>query len=181
MTKTSESTQEYKRLNMIEEIPLPGMPTSEAERKKKWLQLPQPARVAIRRLHNQYGHKNKEVLIEILKTARAPPEYISAAKVLRCNECERNLKLPKQTNKVSLPPTYKFNHRVGIDINFTNDCNGDTFMFLNIVDIGTGYQIEETLLRAGHGTPSSLQCLDAFMQYWVSWAGYPDELVQTED
>ena len=49
-------------------------------------------------------------------------------------------------------------------------------MLMNLVDIGTAFQIE-VVLRLGHGTPSSLQCLDAFMQYWVSWAGYPDELV----
>ena len=56
---------------MLEEIALPGMPTPEAERKRKWLQLPRPARVAIRRLHNQFGHKTKETLIEILKAYRA--------------------------------------------------------------------------------------------------------------
>ena len=49
-------------------------------------------------------------------------------------------------------------------------------MLMNMVDIGTSLQIE-AVLRLGHGTPSSLQCLGAFMQYWVSWAGYPDELV----
>ena len=49
---------------ILEEIPLPGMPTTEAERKQQRLQLPRPARVAIRRLHNQFGHKTKEGLIE---------------------------------------------------------------------------------------------------------------------
>ena len=48
-------------------------------------------------------------------------------------------------------------------------------MFLNMVCIGTGFQIE-ALLREGHGTPTSLQCLDTVMQYWVSWVGYPKEL-----
>ena len=75
-----------------------------------------------------------------------------------------------------MPPTYKFNHRVGIDINYIADAAGETFMMMNMVDIGTSYQIE-AVLRVGHGTPSSLQCLDTFMQNWVSWAGYPDELV----
>ena len=33
------------------------------------------------------------------------------------------------------------------------------------------------MLRQGHGTPSSSECLDAFMFFWVSWAGYPKEIV----
>ena len=48
-------------------------------------------------------------------------------------------------------------------------------MFMNLVCIGTGFQIE-AILREGHGTPTSLQCLDAVMNHWVSWAGYPKEL-----
>ena len=34
---------------MFEEIPLPSIPSGEAERKRRWLKLPRPARVAIRR------------------------------------------------------------------------------------------------------------------------------------
>ena len=44
------------------------------------------------------------------------------------------------------------------------------------MDIGTGFQIE-ICLRLGHGTPTSSQCLDAVMQQWVSWAGYPKNIV----
>ena len=49
-------------------------------------------------------------------------------------------------------------------------------MLLNLVDIGTGFQ-QEVYLRMGHGTPTSLQCLDSVMMKWVSWAGYPSNLV----
>ena len=44
------------------------------------------------------------------------------------------------------------------------------------MDLGTRYQ-QEVVLREGHGTPSSLQTLDALMMTWISWAGYPKELV----
>eukprot|EP00973_Karenia_brevis_P085376 11847813-Karenia_brevis.AAC.1 len=49
-------------------------------------------------------------------------------------------------------------------------------MLLNIVDTGTRYPIE-VVLREGKGTPTSLQRLDAMMQYWISWGGYPKEIV----
>jgi hypothetical protein len=127
---------------MLEEVLLPGMPKDEPERKQRWLKLPRPARVAIRRLHNQFCHKSKEALVEILRASKSREEYIAAAKDFRCNECERNLELPKQTNKVSMPPTYKFNHRVGIDMNYVTDAARETFMMMNMADIGTSYQIE---------------------------------------
>ena len=84
--------------------------------------------------------------------------------------------MPKQTHKVALPKPYVFNHTVGIDINFVGDCDGETYMLKNIVDIGTKVQIG-CYLRFGHETPKSLECLGAFMQYWASWAGYPKGLV----
>ena len=74
-----------------------------------------------------------------------------------------------------MPKPYVFNHILGIDVNYLNDSEGTTFMFFNMVCIGTGFQIE-ALSREGHGTPTSLQCLDTVMQYWISWAGYPKEL-----
>ena len=43
----------------------------EAERKRKWLKLPRNARIAIRRLHNEWGHKPKGVLKAILKASNA--------------------------------------------------------------------------------------------------------------
>ncbi|MDA8609521.1 hypothetical protein N9L19_01245 [bacterium] len=45
-------------------------------------------------------------------------------------------------------------------------------MFLNIVDIETNFQIV-AYLGNGPGNPPSRACEDAFMQYWVSWAGWP--------
>ena len=42
----------------------------EEERRKKWLELPRQARLAIRWLHNQFGHKPKDALIEILKASK---------------------------------------------------------------------------------------------------------------
>ena len=53
------------------------------------------------------------------------------------------------------------------------DANGTTFMLLNLVDLGSEYQIE-CVLRGGHGIPTSLECLDALMQYWISWQAIPN-------
>jgi hypothetical protein len=117
----------------------------------------------------------KGPLIEILKATKAPDENIRAAKHFKCDECERTKQVPRQTSKVSLPTPYIFNDELGIDVNYLKDCDGTTFKLLNLVDMGTGFQMA-WVLSEGKGTPSSLQCLDTVMQHWVSWAGYPRKL-----
>ena len=87
---------------MLEEIPLPGTPVGEAERRKEWLKIPRPARAAIWRLHNQFGHCPKTVLVEILKNSKADESFIRAAKHFSCDDCSVTQKLPKQTSKVSV-------------------------------------------------------------------------------
>ena len=53
---------EEQEIAMIEEIPLPGFPKNEAERRAKWARLPRRVRAAIRRLHVMLGHKPRNVL-----------------------------------------------------------------------------------------------------------------------
>jgi hypothetical protein len=161
---------------MLGELPLPGTLEHEKDRRKKWLTLPRPARAAIRRMRTQFGHCPKAPLYEILKAAKCLREYPDSCEDFRCEPCERTQHLPKQTREVALPKPYVFNHSVGFDINFFGDCDGGTYVLTNIVDVGAGFQIE-CYLRVGQGTPKSLECLDAFVQYWVSWAGYPKGIV----
>ena len=61
---------------LLEEVIHPGKPFSEAERQRKWLRIPRNARIAIRKLHNQWGHKPKSVLKAILKQGKAHLEQL---------------------------------------------------------------------------------------------------------
>ena len=57
---------------MLERIPLPGVPENERERLKAWLALPKKARVAIRRMHQEWGpHMPNSAMIEVLKLAKS--------------------------------------------------------------------------------------------------------------
>ena len=80
--------------------------------------------------------------------------YLDVVKYLRCEDCEKKLVLPKQTQKVAMPPPYIFNHTVGVDVNYLVDYECETYMFFNMVCQGTGFQLE-VLLRVGKGTPQS--------------------------
>ncbi|CAE7397392.1 unnamed protein product, partial [Symbiodinium necroappetens] len=77
-----------------------------------------------------------------------------------------------RTHPVSAPPPYEFNHPVPVDVPETADYVGHKYSWLNIVDVGTSYQVV-TLVRVGGGQPSSSKCLQKFMQHWVSPFGWP--------
>ena len=91
-------------------------------------------------------------------------------------DCEYASKLPFQTNKVSMPRPYEFNHTVGMDVNYCHDFAGNVHMFLNLVCMGTGYQME-LYIKEGKGTPSSAVCLDLVLTHWVNWASYPKQII----
>ena len=72
---------------MIESIPLPGVPGHEKSRREAWLKIPRRARAAIRKMHREWGHNINTVLKRILKIAKAPQEYIDAVDQHLCHEC----------------------------------------------------------------------------------------------
>ena len=74
MTRLAEKEDE-----ILEEMPLPGYPKGERERREKWLTIPRRTRIAIRRMHDAFGHPVKSVLINLLRAAKQPPDMINAA------------------------------------------------------------------------------------------------------
>ena len=154
---------------MLEGLPLPGVPLVEAERRKQWLKIPPRTRAAIRKLHNQFGHAPRSVLKQLLRASKMPKEYIDACKHFSCPHCNVNESNP-QTQKVSLPGNYEFNHTVGIDVLTLHDCEGTGYDYLNITCMGTVFQIV-AYLGEHRGTPKSSLCLDKFTTQWTSWAG----------
>ena len=158
----------------LDEVDVPGLPVLDAERRQGWKKLPQRVRVAVRRLHRQFGHIPPKVLANLLRAARVDPEYIKGVKLLRCNECEESA--PRRAaHKVSLPEKFVFNHSSGIDVFELLDAEGTKLQVLNMICLGTCFQLAE-IVRQGSGTPSSAKCLDALKRRWMTWAGHPTTL-----
>ena len=159
--------------DLLEKIPLPGNPKSEQQRKKIWLALPRRARIAIRRLHRNFKHLPKNALVQMLRAAKVPKDYIDAAKAHRCDVCEAT-KPPARTNKVARPKPYVFNHEVGVDVLEVKDIEGTFFDILNVVDYGTTFEQAFIVREAEtNGVPSSSSRLDAFVKAWVRPFGWP--------
>ena len=160
--------------DLLDAMPLPGTPVDEADRRRSWIALPLRVRTAKRRMHRQFGHPSSTVLVQILRAARAPPEYIQACRHFRCDAFEDN-KPKHQSTKVALPKDYVFGRNLGIDVLEIKDVADERYLCLNILELGTTFQ-QVVLLGQGHGSPSSRECLDSFVSLWVGWAGWPQTL-----
>ena len=155
----------------LDEVDIPNLPIKEAERRAGWKSLPQKVRIAIRRLHRQFGHVPQKVLLNLLRSARVSKQYIDAVKYFRCVECEENA--PRRTgHKTSLPNRYEFNYALGIDVSEILDADGAKYQVLNMICLGTCFELAE-VVRAGPGQPTSARCLEAIKKRWISWAGNP--------
>jgi len=108
LTPTEASEQEQA---MLDELVLHGFPKDEQERRSKWAKLPRKARAAIRRLHNMLGHKPKTVMLQILRGARAAPEYIEAVKLMKCDACTETEDPKRLRDNLSHGRTHKDRRR----------------------------------------------------------------------
>ena len=115
----------------------------------------------------------------MLRAARAPQNYISAAKTFQCQGCDNATPRP-QTHNVSPPRPYTFNHEVGVDVFETVGSVGMRFSILNAVCMGTTYD-QAWIVRQSevYGFPSCHACLQASVYSWTRWAGWP-ELVRCD-
>ncbi len=58
----------------------------------------------------------------------------------------------------------------------SKDSQGDRFTMFSIKCVGARFHISVPVGTGGN--VSSKTCLDAFIQHWVSWAGWPEVLVR---
>ena len=160
--------------DLLDAMLLPGTPVDEPERRRAWTALPLRVRTDVRRMHRQFEHPSPTVLVQVLRATRAPPEYIQACRHFRCDACEDTKPKPQST-KEALPKDYVFGRNLGVDVLEVKDIADEPYLCLNILDFGTTFQ-QVVLLRQGHGSPSSRECLDSFVSLWVGWAGWPQTL-----
>lgn len=93
-----------------------------------------------------------------------------------CGAVCENTAPKKPTHKTTIPPEYKFNHTLGIDLLAVSDINGKKNCVMNMVCVGTTFQLCH-VMREGKGQCSSAQALNVLKTRWFSWAGHPLKLV----
>ena len=83
-------------------------------------------------MRRRFGHLPQNALIQLLRAARASPEYIEAARRHRCEACDVSKDKP-QTEKVAMPKPYVFNYEAGFDVLEVADVMGNKYSLLNVV------------------------------------------------
>ena len=171
-------TPEEREREWLKTLPLPGVPKSDAERRKLWRQLPQKVRVAIRRLHRQFNQTAPKTLVAILKAGGASKEFIEAAKLAKCDSCVKTSGKPRP-HPVGLDHgEYRVGDVLGVDVLETADSGKQKYQCVNLVDMESGFQQLEVLRPVGEhaGPPSAESCLEA-VHRWVTWLGLPRVLM----
>ena len=158
---------------MLDKLMIAGAPESEARRRELWRKLPQRTRIAIRRLHKQFGHPTPQTLKNILKAGKASPELQEAARLVRCQECEDTAQKPRNHPVGGGSSfTYDFNEMISFDALEIRDHAGQKYTVFSVIDVATSFHMA-TIVKEGGGLPTSDSCAKALMARWVSWAGWP--------
>ena len=170
LEKLTPAEQESLALDLLN---LPGT-IDEQKRRALWRRLRQRTRIAIRRLHRQFGHPTPQTPRAILKAGKAPAELIESARLVRCTVCEDTKPRPRE-HPVGPKFQFEFSACVGMDVAEASSDGGNKYFVLSFVGIATGFHLAE-VVKVGGGMPTSERCADAMVSRWVSWAGWPKQV-----
>ena len=108
------------------------------------VRISQSVKLAIRRLHENTGHRSNVRLARALAIAGAPPEAIIAAKRHRCDVCAERV-APKARRPASLPTPRDMGDQVHIDLLEIEDIKENKFFVVHCTDSATRFQMAEVL------------------------------------
>ena len=131
-------------------------------------------RQAVRRLHENTGHRSPQRLARALLIAGAPPEAVIAAKQLKCAVCEER-RPPKARRPASLPGPREPGDQIALDIFDVFDAVGTRFAVLHAVDAVTKFQMA-TLVEQ----KSTAEVVKFLKERWAPVFGMPRVLVSDQ-
>ncbi|CAE6915744.1 RE2 [Symbiodinium sp. CCMP2592] len=133
--------------------------------------IPTAVRQAVRRLHENTGHRSPLRLARALVIAGAPPEAVIAAKQLRCSVCEER-RPPKARRPASLPGPREPGEQIALDIFDAFDAAGSRYSILHAVDGATKFQMAVLVENK-----SSAEVIKFLRERWAPIFGMPKTLV----
>ncbi|CAK9081636.1 unnamed protein product [Durusdinium trenchii] len=133
--------------------------------------IPAAIKAAIKRLHENTGHRSNRRLARALTLAGAPVEAIVAAKRHKCDVC-RERAPPKLKRPASLPSPKDFGDQVHIDLLEVEDGREQKYVIAHCTDAATKYQAAEILPNK-----STAAVIEFLSKRWVPAFGPPRVLV----
>ena len=119
-------------------------------------------------LHRRLGHPSNEVLARMLRLAGAEKWLQDAAHRLQCDTCGSGPIPRRPMNQRGDARPWVFNESIGIDLKFTNDCSGQRYVALSMVDLATNFH-QGVLLK--NRNPEHVA--QKFLTKWVAMFGAP--------
>ena len=99
---------------------------------------------AVKRLHENTGHRSNKRLARALTLTGAPPEVIRAARLHKCSVCQE-MRAPKASRPASLPTPKDVSDQVHIDIFEGYDLAEQRFYIVHAIDHCSRFQLAEVL------------------------------------
>ena len=120
-------------------------------------------RVKIRKMHVNLGHPNKASFLRFLRAGRVRQEILQwVAKEFTCGTCQSQA-MPKAPRPAVVPRCYAPGVALGLDVFYVPDeRNHRSLPVLNLVDLGTSYQMVEVL--------DSKEPMHIWHTVWKTWA-----------
>lgn len=119
------------------------------------------------------GHARLPDMLRALRISRASEAAIRACKLFRRAECPRLME-PKIPRPSKLPVVDEFGVLVGLDVFEAKDADATSWIWLNILDIATTFQLAALLERAQRNLISA-DTAQAIQSHWVVRAGLPEK------
>ncbi|CAK9007904.1 unnamed protein product [Durusdinium trenchii] len=131
----------------------------------------QGVKQALRRLHENTGHRSPKRLARALQVAGAPPQMVHAARHFHCAVCNEQ-KAPKARRPASLPSPKDTGDQVHLDIFELFDIEERRFYVIHAIDATSRFQMAEALEH------KSSENVERFMaQKWLPILGPPRVIV----
>ena len=145
--------------------------SSMGEEQESGTRISSATRLAVKRLHENTGHRSNRRLARALVLAGAPAEVIAAAQQLRCSICDEK-KRPKSKRPSTLPSPKDVSDQVHIDIFESSDINEQKYYVVHCIDWTSRFQMGEVML-----TKDSESICNWFKQRWLPIFGPPRVLI----
>ena len=126
---------------------------------------------ALRRLHENTGHRSGRRLARALAITGAPPDIIHAARHLKCSICDER-KIPKARRPATLPLPKDVGDQVHVDLFEIEDIGKKRFYVIHAIDYVSRLQFAEVL-----ETKSSSMVERFFKTKWLPILGAPRVLI----
>ena len=114
-------------------------------------------------------------MLRLAKNGGRTEEHLFYIKHWQCPVCARRKPPGPVARSSARARPEQFNVLVGVDLKEVRDSEGQRHVYLNILDIATRYSC---LVRLE--TKQSYEVSQAFIDYWISWAGCPESVLMDQ-